>query len=163
MGKVVVADTGPLIALALVKLLPALPKIFTTVYVPDGVVREATQDGSKPGSGEIRHALDNGWLVQRSVEISDAYLDVMEFLDLGEAEALTLAKQLNAVALIDERRGRKVAAKQGISVTGTAAVLILAKQSGEVALIKPSLDTLVQAGYRLSPSLVKEVLRMAGE
>ncbi len=163
MGKVVVADTGPLIALALVKLLPALPKIFTTVYVPDGVIREATQDGSKPGSGEIRHALDNGWLVQRSVEISDAYLDVMEFLDLGEAEALTLAKQLNAVALIDERRGRKVAAKQGISVTGTAAVLILAKQSGEVALIKPSLDTLVQAGYRLSPSLVKEVLRMAGE
>ncbi len=163
MGKVVVADTGPLIALALVKLLPALPRMFTTVYVPDGVVREATQDGSKPGAREIRHALDNGWLVQRSVEISDAYLDVMEFLDLGEAEALTLAKQLNAVALIDERRGRKVAAKQGISVTGTAAVLILAKQSGEVALIKPSLDTLVQAGYRLSPSLVKEVLRMAGE
>lgn len=163
MGKVVVADTGPLIALALVKLLPALPEIFTTVYVPDGVVREATQDISKPGALEIRLALDNGWLVQQSVEISDAYLDVMEFLDQGEAEALTLAKQLNAVALIDERRGRKVAVKQGISVTGTAAVLILAKQSGEAALIRPLLDALIQCGYRLSPSLVKEVLRMAGE
>jgi len=76
---------------------------------------------------------------------------------------LTLAKQLNAVALIDERRGQKVAAKQGISVTGTAAILILAKQSGEAALIRPLLDALVQCGYRLSPSLVKEVLRMAGE
>ena len=163
MGKVVVADTGPLIALALVELLPALPGTFTTVYVPDGVVREATQDGSKPGAQEIHLALDNGWLIQRSVKISDAYLDVMEFLDQGEAEALTLAEQLNAVALIDERRGRKIAAKQGISVTGTAAVLIRAKQSGEVALISHLLDTLVQCGYRLSPSLVKEVLRMAGE
>ena len=163
MGKVVVADTGPLIALAFVKLLPPLPEMFTTVYVPAGVVREATQDDSKPGAREIRLALDNGWLVQRSVKISDVYLDVMDFLDQGEAEALTLAEQLNAVALIDERRGRKVAAKQGISVTGTAAVLILAKQSGEVALIRPLLDTLVQSGYRLSPSLVKEVLRIAGE
>ncbi len=137
--------------------------MFATIYVPDGVVREATHEVSKPGAREIRHALDNGWLLQQSVAISDVYLDVMEFLDQGEAEALTLAKQLKAVALIDERQGRKVASKQGISVTGTAAVLILAKQSGEVALIRPLVDTLIQSGYRLSPSLVKEVLRMAGE
>jgi predicted nucleic acid-binding protein len=107
--------------------------------------------------------LDNGWLVQQSVEISNEYLDVMEFLDQGKAEVLTLAKQLNAVALFDERRGRKVAIKQGISITGTAAVLIQAKRSGKVALITPLLDILIQCGYRLSPSLVKDVLGMAGE
>lgn len=163
MNRVVVADTGPLIALALVKLLPSLPRLFTAVYVPDGVVREATQDRSKPGAREIDLALGNHWLLQRSVEVSSDYLDMMEFLDQGEAEALTLAGRLNAVALIDERRGRKVAVKQGISVTGTAAVLVQAKRSGEVALVSPLLDTLVQCGYRLSPSLLKDVLRMAGE
>ncbi len=163
MGKVVVADTGPLIALALIELLPALPEIFATVYVTDGVVSEATQDDSKPGAREIRIALDNGWLTQRTITISDAHLDVMEFLDQGEAEVLTLAKKLDAVALIDERRGRKVAFKQGVSVTGTAAVLILAKQLGKVTSINPLLDTLVQNGYRLAPPLVKEVLRLAGE
>ncbi|NHN36501.1 DUF3368 domain-containing protein [Pseudomaricurvus alcaniphilus] len=163
MNRVIVSDTGPLIALALLNLLPVLPKLFASVYVPDGVITEATQDEKKPGARAIRQALESGLLLQKSVNLTPAFRDLIAILDLGEAEALALAKDLGAVALVDERRGRKVATKHGITVTGTAAVLVKAKKAGEIAAVKPLLDKLTQAGYRLSPSLTSEILKICGE
>jgi len=162
-NKVIVSDTGPLIALALVELLPVLPKLFSSVYVPDRVVVQATKDNTKPGALAILSALEKGLLIRKSVNLSAVYQDLTELLDPGEAEALALADQLNAIALVDERRGRKVAAKQGIAITGTAAVLIKAKNAGEIACVKPVLDNLTQIGYRLSPSLIRDILRLSGE
>lgn len=163
MSKVIVSDTGPLIALALVELLPVLPRLFSSVYVPDRVVLEATRDNTKPGAQAILCALEKGTLIRKSVKLSGVYKDLAELLDPGEAEALALADQLNAIALVDERRGRKVAAKHGIAITGTAAVLVKAKKTGEIDSVKPFLDKLMEIGYRLSPSLVSDVLRISGE
>lgn len=163
MTKVIVSDTGPLIALALVELLPVLPKLFSVVYVPEAVLLEATQDAARPGAKAILAAIEKGWIVRKSVEVSDSYQALVEILDQGEAEALALAEKLNAVALVDERRGRKVAVKRGIVVTGTAAVLIKAKQAGEISHVKPLLQSLSQCGYRLSPSLVIDVLKLCDE
>lgn len=163
MTKVVVADTGPLIALALLDMLPVLSGLFSVVYVPDGVVIEATQDMYRPGATAILSAIEDKHIVRRSIAISDAYLDLAELLDRGEAEALALAEALNAIALVDERRGRKVATKRGIAVTGTAAVLVKAKRAGEVTAVKPLLNMLAQSGYRLSSKLVNEVLKLSGE
>ncbi len=66
MTKIIVADTGPLIALALLKLLATLPKLFTVVYVPDAVTTEALQDTNKPGAQSILHAFDSAWIVRQS-------------------------------------------------------------------------------------------------
>lgn len=163
MTKVVVSDTGPLIAIALIELLPVLPKLFSTVFAPESVIAEATQDATRPGAKAILAAIESGWVVRKTVEASHTYQALAEILDQGEAEALALAEQLNAVALVDERRGRKVAAKRGVAVTGTAAVLIKAKQIGEIVAVKPLLQRLTQFGYRLSPSLVSDVLKLCGE
>ena len=163
MSNVVVADTGPLIALSLLDLLPLLAKLFDTVHVPEGVFSEATQDMSKPGAGAILQAMEDRLLISHPVDLSGAFEGLVEILDRGEAEALALAEQLNAIVLLDEKRGRKVARKHGIPVTGTAALLIKAKRRGDIEAVKPLLETLTQVGYRLSPSLVKEVLKIAGE
>ncbi len=162
-SKVIVSDTGPLIALSLLDLLPILPSLFSAVYVPDSVVSGATLDTSKPGAQAILHALKNKRLIQKSVTLTNAFQDLTEILDLGEAEAIALAEQLNAVVLLDERRGRKVAGKHGIAVTGTAAVLIKAKRAGEITEVKPLLEKLTEVGYRLSPSLIGEILKISGE
>lgn len=162
-GRIVVCDTGPLIALALVELLPALPRLFAEVVVPPAVVAEAIHDLQRPGAKAIAAAMAAGCLVQRPINLTPIYQDLAEILDRGEAEALALADELNAVALIDERRGRKVAAQRGIAVTGTAAVLILAKRRGEVSAIQPLLERLTTSGYRLSPALIADVLRLCGE
>lgn len=163
MSKIIVADTGPLIALALLQFLPTLPKLFSGIYVPEGVISELLLDPTKPGAVEIINASDNGWLTRREVQMSEIYIDLIEYLDQGEAEALALAKELKAVALIDERRGRIVAARHGIVVTGSAAVLIKAKKAGMITSVAPLLEKLRDHGYRLSPSLIRDVLRMCGE
>ena len=162
-SKVIVSDTGPLIAMALLDLFPILPNLFTSVYVPDGVLAEATQDCNKPGAQTILQALEKGLLIQKSVALNSTFRNLTAILDLGEAEALALAKELKAIALVDERRGRKVAIKYGITITGTAAVLIKAKEAGEIPTVQPLLDKLTQVGYRLSPSLINEVLKITGE
>ncbi|NIB43523.1 DUF3368 domain-containing protein [Pseudomaricurvus alkylphenolicus] len=163
MTRIIVSDTGPLIALALVDLLRVLPKLFSTVYVPDCVMKEATQDATRPGAKAILAAAEEGWIVRKSVEVSETYQTLAAVLDQGEAEALALAEHLNAIALVDERRGRKVAIKRGIAVTGTAAVLIKAKKLGEIDLVKPFLQRMSQCGYRLSVSLLDEVLKLCDE
>ncbi len=107
--------------------------------------------------------MDEGWIKVQAVELGAVFQEIADLLDQGEAEALALAKQLNAVALIDERRGRKVAVTQGISVTGTAAVLIKAKEIGAMQSVKPLLRQLHDHGYRLADSLVTEILMRVGE
>ncbi len=53
----------------------------------------------------------------------------MADLDSGEAEAIALAVELKAdYLLIDETKGRQIAASYGIKVTGIIGVLIKAKE-----------------------------------
>lgn len=163
MTKVVVADTGPLIALALLDLLPILPHLFTEVYIPDAVAGEAISDQEKPVASAIAQALQDGTLQRRLIHLDADFEELSYLLDRGEAEAIALAMELGAIALIDERRGRKVAASRGVAVTGTAAVLVSAKSGGHINAVKPYLDKLSSSGYPLSESLVTIVLEKCGE
>lgn len=163
MSNAIVADTGPLIALARIELLSILPRLFTLVYVPDAVVIEATRDLSRPGAKAIDMALANDWLIRMDVDLREDDHILSQLLDYGEAASLVLAKQLNATVLLDERRARQVAVARGIPVTGTAAILIRAKQKKWIRSVKPLLTKLTAMGYRLSPALIEHVLALAGE
>ena len=163
MSRIIVADTGPLIALALVDLLPALSEMFSKVYIPHAVLAEAIHDAAKPGAKAITTALAQGWIIEKAVSLEPLFEALVELLDRGEAEALALAKQLDAVALIDERRGRKVAAKQGIRITGSSAIFIKAKLAGVIDEVAPLIDKLAMHGYRMSDDLKRDVLNKAGE
>ena len=163
MTKIVVSDTGPLIALALIDLIPILPHLFSEVYIPDAVAGEATNDLGKPGARAITAALDDGILQRRLIKLNREFEELSQLLDRGEAEAIALAAELGAIALIDERRGRTVAASRGIEVVGTAAILVKAKSTGHIDFVDPYLDKLSQAGYRLSDKLIGAVLKNCGE
>ncbi|MGV3658917.1 MAG: DUF3368 domain-containing protein [Prosthecobacter sp.] len=86
-------------------------------------------------------------------------------LDPGEAEALTLAidQKANAI-LLDEVIARGVAARHGVKTIGTAGLLVIAKQHGMVAEVAPLLRKLIVAGnFRLSGEILHDVLSKAGE
>ena len=86
-----------------------------------------------------------------------------ELLDRGEAEAIVLAQSEEAKLLIDERKGRAVARRRGVTVIGTGGVLLLAKRADVIDQIAPILDELASHGYRLSDGLRGELLLLAGE
>jgi predicted nucleic acid-binding protein len=86
-------------------------------------------------------------------------------LDVGEAEAIALAKELAAdLLLMDGRRGRDIAARLGLRVIGLLGVLIEAKHRGMIPAVKPILDDLkAKAGFWVSQQLYARVLQAAGE
>ncbi|PID64276.1 MAG: DUF3368 domain-containing protein [Gammaproteobacteria bacterium] len=158
MTKIIVADTGPLIALSTLELLSELTQLFEEVYVPGAVIDEALCSKHKPGAAGIALALKQGWIKRSQVTQTATLKKLSLLLDAGESEALSLAKELGAIVLIDERKGRRVAKAHDIPIIGTAAVLVKAKRMGKIAYVKPLLEQLTEQGYRLNAQLVKHIL-----
>ena len=66
--------------------------------------------------------------------------------------------------LVDERRGRRIAAAAGLTITGLLGVVVMAKRAGLIDLGKPVLDELVQiARFWIGTDLYSEVLEELGE
>jgi predicted nucleic acid-binding protein len=81
-------------------------------------------------------------------------------LDKGEAEAITLALELEAEqVLIDARRGRRIAARLNLRYTGILGILVEDKNQGLISEVKPLLDALInQAGFWVAAPLCISVL-----
>ncbi len=160
-SDIVVADAGPLIGLALIGGLIWLQKLFPKILIPEAVAAELCLDSNMPGASALASARDQGWL--QIVSVDDVPGRLLAMVDRGEAEAIVLAKQKCARLLIDENRGRIAAKHECIPVFGTGAVLIQAKEKDLIQEIRPMLDALVRAKYRLSNGLRREILRLANE
>ncbi|MBI4871909.1 MAG: DUF3368 domain-containing protein [Candidatus Riflebacteria bacterium] len=76
-----------------------------------------------------------------------------------------LAKQVRApLLLMDERLGRRTAARLNLAVIGTAGILVLAKRRGLVEAVRPLLESLrSHHGFRLSGTLAQEILQSVDE
>lgn len=158
----VVTNAGPLIALARIGQLRLLPALYGEVTMPSAVRDEVlTADARRAGTAIVQGA---EWLHTRSVSDRIAVALLRERLDVGESETIVLALQLDAdVLLMDEARGRRVAAARGIAVTGTLGTLVLAKEKGLIQRVAPQLARLQDKGFYMSETLYEEVLRQAGE
>jgi predicted nucleic acid-binding protein len=115
---VVVADTSPINYLIQIGEINLLPKFFESVVIPE-TVRNELRNAKSPTV--VRNWIDHP---PKWIEFKTASTILYFELDLGEAEAISLAKELNAFAvIIDESEGRSVARGQGLRVTGTIGIL----------------------------------------
>ncbi len=144
-------------------LFPELNKLFSQVIVPEAVVQECMHDLSKPQSVIIKKALTDNVIQQQKVTYTEACQLLGQILDPGEAEAICLAKQLGAIALIDEKAGRKIAAREGVKCIGSLYVLIKVKQNGSIASVVPLIKRLLEHGYYLDSRLIETVLLACNE
>lgn len=152
---IVVSDTSPLTALLTVNGSEILPQLFAEVIVPRAVWEE------------LRRSHDDlpDWLKMREVSDAEEAMRLAGLVDQGEAEAIELAKELHADRLlIDERKGRRLAADEGVPVIGLLGVVLLAKRRGLVPSARVLMTALrTEAGVYLSDDLVERALSSVGE
>lgn len=164
MTKPIAADAGPLIGLARAGLLALLPELYAVVEVPPAVEEELRLGEERPGSRALRKAQEAGWLVTRALRDRERLADLERIVDRGEAEAILLAEERGSrFLLLDERRARVLARSRGVAVVGTGGLFLAAKRRGLLPHVAEALDQLAAVGYRFSPRLRAELLRLAGE
>ncbi len=156
----VVSNSGPLIALARIDRLDLLPGLFDHIVIPSSVLQEVTADPQRCGADTLGSA---PWLRVAPVEDQTAVAVLRFSLDRGESEAIVLARQLGALLLIDERRGRTIATSLAVPRTGTIGILLAAKRAGLIEGVTPLLHGLIEAGVRISQTLYLEARTLAGE
>ncbi len=160
---IVVSDTSPINNLAAINQLHLLHQLYESVLIPEAVYRELT-DPNFPvaGASEVQ-TFD--WIQTRAVSDLTIVEALSNELDIGEAEAIALAIEIQAErVLIDERRGRLVAARLNLRYTGILGILVEAKTQGLIAEVKPLLDALVsEAGFWVAEPLYNSVLQLVNE
>ena len=160
----IVADAGPLIALARVGRLDLLRRLYGKVHIPPAVLDELALGSGRPGAAALEDFLKSGWLEAQRAVPEAAVLALTPLLDRGEAEAIVLAvRERPQFLLIDDAKGREAAHRQDIPVVGVAGVLLVAKVQGQIDVVKPILHDLANVGYRLSARIVAEIRSLAKE
>lgn len=160
---IIVADTSVLLNLAFLELDDLLADLFHEVWVPSAVAAEFERMSASSGRfGGLK--MPSACHIRQVLNIPAAFTTNSK-LDAGEIEALTLALQEQADAiLLDEFNAREIASQLSITAIGTLGLLLIAKQHGLITEIAPLLRRLIVEGhFRLSGDLVREALRKAGE
>ena len=147
------SDTSPLHYLLLCGADAVLPRLFTRIVIPPTVFHELQQPNTPSLVRDWAHSLP-AWA---SVQAPKA-LNLTLAVDPGELEAICLAREINAVAvLMDDRAGRKAAVSCGIAVIGTIGLLEQAAARGFLELPE-KLDRLGRTNARLDPELIQAAL-----
>ncbi len=160
---VVISDSSPLIGLAAIQRLDILPRLFTTVVLPQAVFEEvAVQGKGKPGAEDVRRA---EWITVMTCRDVQLVQQLGKDLDQGEAEAIVLAIETRAdLLIIDDAQGRKKAQEMGVAIVGLMGVLLKAKQKKVIDKVKPIIDKLLESKeFWISKPVYKETLHQAGE
>jgi uncharacterized protein len=161
-----VADSSVIIHLAGIGQFDLLRQLYASLIVPPAVWDEVVVQGQgQPGAQELTSAVADGWVAVAG-PLTNAQLPPQgATLHPGETEAVLLAvSHAGTLLLMDEAAGRAVAATLGIPVMGTVGVLVVARQSGLIAHLKPVLEQLRNpGGFRLSTAVFHHALSLVGE
>src|SRR5213594_2449267 len=130
----VVSNSSPLIALEQIRQLDLLQSLFGQILIPGQVAAETVASVQPPS-----------WIRQRSLSLPVLPAVLRPTLGPGEREAICLAVEVHARAiLLDDDPARKLAIQLGLPVIGTAGVMVLAKERQLIPAVKPYLDALIE-------------------
>lgn len=152
---IVVSDTSPLTALLTVGQTDILARLFGDVIIPSAVNNELL----------CHHSHLPVWIRVVAVQNTARAAAFSHIVDRGEAEAIELARELKADRLlIDERKGRRLAAQEKIPVIGLLGVVLLAKRRSLILSARELLARLeTEAGMYLDDNIREEALKSVGE
>ncbi len=153
-SRLILADASILILLDNANLWHILQELFEEVSVTSEV---AAEFGSELPA----------WIQYHEYKDNTLFAKINELVGKGEASLLTCALEHedseHILLLLDDLKARKLAMQFGLNFTGLLGILLFAKEKTVIDEVKPHIDLLLEAGMRLSPKLLANVLKQAGE
>lgn len=162
----VICNTSPIIGLLSIKRLSLLWQLFEEVIIPQAVFEElcVRNENYRAEIQEIESCIKQGKISVYQIENSQMVRAMYGKLHYGELEVIVGAKEQNiALAIIDEKAARKMAAEFLLDTIGIMGILLMAKKREIIKEIRPDMELLRKSGYRISDRLFEDVLRKAGE
>ena len=163
-----VFDATPLIHLTRAGLAPLIVDLegdkLTVPAVADEVVGR-TEEGEYeyPDAGLVSSLIEGGVIRVKKPAPKDVSNVARLHGDIhgGEAEVLALAKELGAIAVIDDRVARAAAKIQSVTLEGTYSVVLRAVRRGSIMTREAGedLDRLVSSGWRCDAELYAALLK----
>lgn len=151
---IVVSDTSPLHYLILCEAQELLPQLFAQVVIPPTVFQELQQPRTPPAVRAWAMSPLPTWVRVQAPSALDSSLNV----DQGEMEAICLAREIRAAAiLMDDRAGRAAAMRCGLVVAGTIGILEAAAARGLIRLPE-IIERLQKTNARLDRDLLAAAL-----
>ena len=162
----IVCNSTVLIYLSKISRLNILRELFKEVLIPEEVKREVVEEGKKRNHidvFDIEKSINEGWIQVRKVKVHRVLKDIE--IDLGEAEAISLAIITKNGVLVDQNHARTAAKIVGISPHGTIHVLLQALENRIIGydMYLLSLLDLIDIGFRMSQEVYIEAVRLGRE
>jgi len=159
----VVSNASPLITLARIGHLDSLHKLYETVHIPSEVYNEVVIAGAgMPGAASVANV---DWLHVTPVQDAEglAKAIVRTGLGRGEISAIFLAKELVAdLTLMDERKGRRLALEEGLSVVGCIGILEEMYRRDEIKDLRQIYQELIRQNIRVDLRTLQASLKLFG-
>jgi len=161
MPEMIIVNTSPIFYLHRLGLLEMLNKLYGDITIPEAV-RNELEKGYVQGE-DVPQLENYPWIQIMNVDMPE-YLSLIVDLGLGESEVLAIAtNHPSALVILDDKLARRIAKMRGFLLTGTAGVLLRAKEKGLIPALKPVIEKLLSLNFRLKSDLVNAILELAGE
>jgi len=148
----IVSDSTTLIILFDLKRLELLSNLFPKIIIPSAVYDEIT----------VKSKIElPAFISVQKVQASQTLENLKLLLDIGESEAIALALELKSKLIIDEKKGRKIAMREGLEIIGLLGIVYLNIKKSYLSKneAKFFLDEAVDNGYRISQSLIDNMFK----
>jgi predicted nucleic acid-binding protein len=131
------------------------------VIVPDKVIDEIRAYGASDPTVQMTQKAV--WL--KTVP-SPMFSAAIASWNLGEGESSVLAVasgRADVEVVLDDRAARRRAEGLGLTVRGTAGIVLLARQDGLIPAARPVIEGLRRSGLYLTDDFVDQILALVGE
>jgi hypothetical protein len=154
----VIADSGPIISLAIINKLEILSALFDDIYIAKAVWEELTRDKTTEHYQRIIDYFED------KVREIKGFNELIFVMDYGESESVILYKELNAdYLLVDDKKARNIAEQFGIQCIGTIGICSIAKDKGVINELKPLFELFIENKRFYSLTLLNEILKKHNE
>lgn len=154
----IISDATIIITLINIDEFSVLKLFIDKIIVPPEVYKEISQ---KPSAKNYLDAqIDEAFVAVESYENSRLFKEINYILDDGESASIVLAIERNLPLIIDEKKGRNFAQKQGIEIIGLVGILRFLYSDGRLNLkeILAIVEKLNHSNFRISSKLLDLIL-----